>query len=208
VVAYHRSETFRNVVNAGFHAIQAAAAAVSSFIRGPLASAFHVVQAVAGAVIGFIRGHWQALVAILGGPFGAAIVLVIRHLGTLRNVAGAVLGFFRSQWNSVSGAAQHVLGWINAVISAVQSLIGWISKIHFPSLPSSIGGVHIPGLSGGLLTSVALPGGGSGVPSRGGGGQGRPMVVQVVLDRKVLAQAVVAEDKDYTRQNGRGLFAT
>lgn len=185
VVAYKKSATFRAVVN----------------------GAFNAVKVVAGAVVGFIRDHWKMLIAFIP-VIGPALFLVITHLKTLRNVAGAVLGFVHDKWQTVANVIKSVWGWIQQVISAIGDLISKIEGIPSGIL-DKLGSVA--GSVGGLFGHVAggVGGGFGGHPVAVGGGGGRPIVIHthVMLDRRELAQALQSYDKDYRRQNGRGLFA-
>ncbi len=237
VIAYKKSETFRNIVNGAFSAVKHAAAAVSDFIRGPVVGAFTRIKNAAGAAIGFIRNHWQALLVFLGGPIGAVIVGVINHWDKLRSAVATAVGRIkslaegmadkiRSVANAAAGPLGRIAGFFQNIIDKVSQLIGWISRIHFPDIPSPGSGVpFVPGIAGGTSNFrgglalvgergpelVTLPRGSHVTPNHrlraaslaGGGG---PMVVQVVLDRKVIAQAIVREDKDHRRNSGRGLF--
>jgi len=160
VIAYKKSETFRNVV---------------------------------GGVIDFVSNHWKMLLALIP-VIGPIIALAATHFKTLRNAAGAALDFVASKFQAVVNIAKTLYGWVQSVVGAIQSLVTAINNIpSLPSLPSSIGGIHIPGLSGGLLGHAAT-----------GGGQ---TVVHLSLDGKVFYSAMVNQDKVSRRQTGRSLLA-
>jgi hypothetical protein len=65
VLAYKKSETFRNIVNAAFHGV----AKVVEF------------------VVGFVKDHWRLMISLMLGPFGIAIALISKHWNTIK--AGA-----------------------------------------------------------------------------------------------------------------------
>jgi hypothetical protein len=124
-IAYKRSETFRNIVNASLNSVAAAAAA--------LARAFGRVVDAARSAFGWIIDHWR-LGAFALGPLGAGIVLLANHFDRVRS---AGVGAF----NAIRGAVDAVARAIAAVVDAVKNLIAWLGRIHVPkiSLP------HIPG---------------------------------------------------------------
>jgi phage-related protein len=125
VLAYKKSETFRNIVNASLNAVKNAALALG---RG-----FQAVWQAAQSAWNWITGHWK-LAAFAFGPLGVAVVVIANHFDRVKQ---AGTGAF----NAVKGAVDALLRAINAVIGAVKSLIGWLGNIKVPkiSLP------HIPG---------------------------------------------------------------
>jgi phage-related protein len=231
VVAYKKSETFRNIVNGAFNAVRHAAGAVAGVLRGPLSAAFGVIRSVAGRAIDFIRDHWKIIVAVIGGPVVAAISLVATHLHTVRNVAGSVLGFMGDKWQSVIGPIKRVWGWIQNVIDKVSSLVGWIGRIDWPSPPSWLGDLagKIPGIATGTTSArgglalvgergpelVNMPRGSRVWPAGetrnmlGGGGAAQPLIVHnhIILDGREIGVSVQRFDGDYRRRHGgRGAF--
>lgn len=117
---------------------------------------------------------------------------------------------------------------IQYVIDLVQKLIGWISRIRFPKPPKWVG--KLAGATGGVLGKIPgfasgtsfAPGGAAWVGERGpelvnlprgssvtpnhrlavGGGSSQPLLVQVVMDGKVLAQSLVKRERDTGRPIG------
>lgn len=144
-----------------------------------------------------------------------AIKIVIIALDKLTFVIGKVADVVKwiaehskGAFNTLKSAVQKVANVIGAIVAPILSALGhvrdaieWILD-HLPDIPSP---------------SDILGGGSSSVPSRGGGGRTGPpvkkppatdsVVVNLVLDGKVLETVMVKRNKDYRRQNGRGLFA-
>lgn len=83
VVAYKKSETFRNIVN----------------------GALNKVRDVASAVFGWFKDHWKLLLAILTGPFGLAVAVIVKN------------------WDKIKGAATAALDFLKRVVSAAFSAI-------------------------------------------------------------------------------------
>jgi phage-related protein len=127
VIAYKRSETFRNIVNSALNSVAAAAHA--------LGRAFTAIADAARAAFGWIVDHWR-LAAFALGPLGAGIVLLANHFDKVR--AAGVWAF-----NAIRSVVDGLASAIRGVIDAVQSLISWLGRIKVPkiSLP------HVPGLN-------------------------------------------------------------
>jgi phage-related protein len=220
VIAYKKSETFRNIV---------------------------------GGVADFVRKHWQLLLAIIAGPFGIALGLLIKHFDKVRAVAvgafnlirGAVVGVINVvrplvEWlrdrlgnpavraaivNALVSPFNAVRGVIMTVIGAVRTLINLIRSI--PSPGDVIGGIagHLPGLAAGTRNFrggialvgergpelVNLPRGSDVVPLRPGAGAamrvGAPTVMHFhfgnyVGDRRELIKTITQEVDRIARGNG------
>lgn len=124
VVAYKKSETFRDIVSGAMNGVKSAVKALDS--------AFDAMKNAALAAWNWITDHWKvALFAF--GPIGAAIYVISENFDKVKAAGQAAARVITSAWNKVQAAIQ-------AVIDAVASLIGWIGKIKFPKIP------HLPGL--------------------------------------------------------------
>jgi hypothetical protein len=128
---------------------------------------------------------------------------------------GAAWGFFTSAINASIGAIKSVIHWIKkipshipflgSIMHAIGSAAHWATTSDVHATKRAQGG---PVFGGGSVI-VNLPGGSNVIPnnrlgdvrpigySREGGGHDRPIVVQVMLDRKVLAQGVARANQDY-----------
>jgi hypothetical protein len=118
VIAYKKSETFRDVV-------QGALGVVKSVVNS-LGAAFETVQRLASAAWNWIASHWQAALFAFG-PLGVAIGLIATHFDTVKSAAGNAA-------NIIAGAIRGITSAIESVIGAVQSLIGWLGRIHVPKI--------------------------------------------------------------------------
>jgi hypothetical protein len=113
-------------------AIVAAWNAAYSFISG----IFRSIQSIAMGVFNWIRGNWPLLLGVLTGPFGLAVAMVIRYWApisgffagivgaigrTVSGVVGAITTPFITAFNTVKGAIQ-------AAVSYIQGLIGNLSS--------------------------------------------------------------------------------
>ena len=93
VILYKKSETFRRIVNASFAAI----------------------KVVARAVADFILKHWKAIMIIMGGAVGAALVLIITHWTQFKNIVVGIIRFVMQHWRLLI-ALIPVIGPVIAVV--------------------------------------------------------------------------------------------
>lgn len=93
VVAYRRSETFRNIVQAA--------------MRGAVI-AFNWVLDKVRQLVGWIRGNWPLLLAIITGPIGLAVRFVLQKWDEIRSgvvsKTQALIGFLRGIPGRILGA--------------------------------------------------------------------------------------------------------
>lgn len=113
VVAYKKSETFRNIVNGALHGVAAAARAVAGWFAGPFVGFFKAgwdgVTAGASAVGSFFSGIWNGLKA------GASAI------GTFFSTT--VPGFFTAAWGVIRGAFMAGVTAITAVLTVLWNAI-------------------------------------------------------------------------------------
>lgn len=88
VIAYKRSETFRNIVN----------------------KAFGAIAKTVGAVVGFIKDHWKTMLAILAGPVGLAVLLIVKHRDKILAAFGAAKDWLAGKWNAVKDLVAGPVG--------------------------------------------------------------------------------------------------
>lgn len=101
-----------------------------------------VSSAVVGAVrfvVNFVKAHWPLLLAIIAGPIGIAVLLVVKHWARIMSATSSAFKFVRS---AVSSA-------VNAARSAVSSAVGGIVSI-FRGLLGRIRGA-LSGAGGALV---------------------------------------------------------
>lgn len=113
VVAYKKSETFRNIVNGALHGVMVAARAVAGWFAGPFVGFFKAgwdgVTAGASAVGSFFSGIWNGLKA------GASAI------GTFFSTT--VPGFFTAAWGVIRGAFMAGVTAITAVLTVLWNAI-------------------------------------------------------------------------------------
>jgi len=93
------------------------------------------------AVFGWIADHWQLLLAIIAGPIGGAVALIITHWDTLKSAAQAV-------WN-------FLVGVFNGIVSAVSAMASGVIGF-FSAVASFIAGVFTSAVSGAVSAVIAV----------------------------------------------------
>jgi hypothetical protein len=189
-------------------------AGVNAMAKGAVA-AFKWVKDAAIVAFNWIKQNWPLLLTILGGPFGAVAVVIIKHFDTIKGAAGKVLGFFKQvagyiggafagAWNTAAGAVKGVTNAIQSVIDTAKSVTKLGGKAlkfaekFIPGAGAQMGGTVMHG--GSVLVGEAgpevvhLPSGSQVIPNHAlraasvGGGGGR-VVVPVYLDKRQIALA-------------------
>ena len=153
------AQAVANAFVAAWDAIKSGAQAVANFA----VNAFNMIKGAAESVIGWIKGNWPLLLAILTGPIGIAVALIVKNWDKIRDAAEAVWTAIKNGWNAaIDGIKASVSGLgaiLSAPFSAMQSAIQWvIDKVN--ALISALGRIHVPhiDLPGplGALTRTAM----------------------------------------------------
>lgn len=177
VVAYQKSETFRNIVDGAFAAVKVAAAAVVGFFTTKIPAAFGKVREVAGNALGWVKKNWPLILGILTGPIGLAVVAVAKNWDKIKAGAGAAKDFVTEKFNKLltfftglpSRMTRAVSGLFNGLKNAFTDAVNYvIDKWNGFSLsiklPKVLGGgsigidtPNIPHLAkGGIVTGPTL----------------------------------------------------
>jgi len=93
-------------------AIKRAVGAAAGFIGTQLGR----ISGAAAGVLGWIRGHWPLLLAILTGPIGLAVLLIVRHWNRIK--AGAV-----AAWNGIVAFIKAIPGRITSALGNLGHLL-------------------------------------------------------------------------------------
>lgn len=95
VIAYKKSETFRNIVNGAFAAVKSAASSVATFFTSSVPAAFEKVKSAASATLGWVKSNWPVILGILTGPFGIAAVAIAKNWDSIRDGGAKVVEFIK-----------------------------------------------------------------------------------------------------------------
>ncbi|MUG24772.1 phage tail tape measure protein [Paenibacillus macerans] len=120
VVAYNKSETFRNIVNGVWESIKKAFSATMSFFTD-------TVPAVFGKIINFIKTWGPKFLIAITGPVGWAVALIVKHWDQIKAwtiaVFTAIKTWLVSTWESIrsaiSNAVTGIWTWIVSTWSRI-----------------------------------------------------------------------------------------
>lgn len=159
ILAYKKSETFRNIVNGAFGAVKAAGVAMwdglqAAFdgIKNAISSigsfASNMKSKVTGAfgdVVDFIKGVPGKITA-LGGKFkDAGSAVMNKIIDGIKSAAGFISGIASSIWNAVKGLLNGAIDKINGALEFT---------VHIPAAPDvHINAPNIPHLARGGITT-------------------------------------------------------
>ncbi|WP_370420329.1 hypothetical protein AB8O64_19730 [Streptomyces sp. QH1-20] len=104
VLAYQKSETFRQIVQGAWAGIQAAASTAWQWIKG----AYDGIVSGAGAVIGWLGANWPMLLAILTGPIGIAVGLIVKYWDEIQAA-------FVAAWQGVRETGDAAMTWVSGL---------------------------------------------------------------------------------------------
>lgn len=174
IIAYKKSETFRNIVNGAFGAVKSVAQSVAGFFTKQIPAAFDRVKSAASSVLGWVKSNWPKVLAVLTGPIGVAVLLIVSNFGRIKEAAskavawvktkfGDMVGYFRSLPGKLkgifSGLWDGLAGGLKSAINSVLHLPLTIPKIntHIPGVGTVGGQTLIPALAkGGVVTGPTL----------------------------------------------------
>jgi phage-related protein len=108
IIAYRRSEKFRNIVNGAMNGVKDAAHAVTRWFTRSFVPFFtDTIPNAFGTVVRWVRRNWPVILAVLTGPIGLATLFISRHWDTItrafRDAKDWVTGTFKRAWSAVSG---------------------------------------------------------------------------------------------------------
>jgi len=118
VYAYKTSDKFRAIVDGAFHAVQAAA----SF-------AFN-----------WVKKNWPLLLAIVPGPIGLAVLLIVKNFDKIKSVAGTVLSAITSTFGKVISFFQDLPGKVKSAIGNAASTLVQKGKDFIAGIVSGVTG--------------------------------------------------------------------
>lgn len=130
--------------------------------------AWDLIKGAVKGVFNWVKKNWPLLLAILGGPIGLAVALIIKNFNKIKEVAGKVWEWIKGTFSTIGDVASGIFrgavngvistaeGIINGFIRAINGAIGIINKIPGVNI-GKIGELNIPKLAeGGIVTSPTL----------------------------------------------------
>lgn len=125
ILAYKKSETFRNIVDGVFDAVKGYVEVVVDYLKGPLMAAWDIISGAIDAISALIRGDfgaaWEGLKTMIGGVVDwiktTILALPILLLGYARDIGTAIVNGIVSgvatlgemTWDAIKGVAGYLL---------------------------------------------------------------------------------------------------
>lgn len=117
------------------------------------------IKAAAEFAWNWIKSNWPLLLAILTGPVGAAVVLIIRNIDTIKKGFSTALSSIKTVWNSAPGFFSGVVSNIGTIFNRVRGYV----KSAFDKAVSAIKSIDWTGIGVNIIKGI-----GGGIASMGG----------------------------------------
>ncbi|MEV7091149.1 hypothetical protein AB0O07_35710 [Streptomyces sp. NPDC093085] len=114
-----RSKTVQAVVQ---KAMQVMGQVMSATMRAGSAAIGWVVNA-AKRMFSWLKANWPLLVAILAGPIGIAVLMIVKHWNRITSAVGAVRNAIVSKWNDAMGFLRGIPGRISKLFSGLAATL-------------------------------------------------------------------------------------
>lgn len=232
VLAYKKSDKFREIVDKAFSKVKAVAESVASFFTTKVPAAFEKVKSAAETALGWVKDHWPVILAILTGPFGLAVLAISKNWDKITDGATAIIGTVKDKFNGLVGFFKGLPGEIGGIFSGLWTGIaeslkdGLNSVLHLP-ITIPVIDTHIPGIGkiggqtliphlakGGVVTSPTLAligeaGPEAVIPLNGRYGVGGGNVYQITVTAPVgsqpaeIGRELVSHIEAYEQAGGR-----
>lgn len=207
IYAYKHSETFRDIVQGALKDVS---------------GAFKAVMDVVKTVFDFLVAHWQIVLAVVMGPFGVAIDILVDHWHTFRDAVVDV-------WNTIEPILKDMLKAVETLVKPLGDVASAASKVGGAAggilskgakllgfdqggmVPGAVGKAMAAVVHGGemvlpadALTNTISP---PGLPRGGGGasGAGGDTYITMMLDGNVFGTAVVKASQRNQRRTGQSI---
>lgn len=187
---------------AGVIAILAALGVDFDDVKRIAKAAWNGILGAGRAVFNWLRANWPTVLAILTGPFGLAVLAIVKHrdkiVGFFRSVPGAIRGFFSGLARTIAGPFESAFRMVKRVWNSTLggfgfSFGGWDPPGPGPKVPGfsfripsmHTGGI-VPGAPGQEQLILAMAGERVSRPGASGG--------SIIID---MRGAIVADDRQF-----------
>lgn len=151
----------------------------------------------------FIKNNWQTILAVLTGPIGIAVGIIIKNFDTIKNAVQSVWNWITGAFSKIADIGTSILkGAVNSVIGFAENTInGFINLIN-----GAIGAINkIPGVNIGKIGTLSIP-----RMAEGGIVKARPGGILANIGEGGQDEAVIPLDQldDIAGGSGRGVNIT
>lgn len=141
VLLWKHSETFRSIVTGVWNSVKDAVSAVVDWFRGVpgmFQSILNGIKSAFSSVVQFVKDHWMLLIAIILGPLGIIIGLIVRFWPQITAAFQAglaiIAGIWTGFWNTFGGIITAVFQLIVAVIQLWLAIIGLAIRLAWMAI--------------------------------------------------------------------------
>lgn len=106
------------------------------------------------AVLGFVREHWPTILAILTGPIGLAVLLIVKKRDAIMDALRGLVGFVKKLPGMLAGAARGLWSWLTDGLSAA---LGGATDFAL-GIGKKLANAIIGGLNDMLPNKISIPG--------------------------------------------------
>lgn len=136
VVAYQKSETFRNIVNGAWSAIKIGVSATLNFFT-------ITIPAVFNNILAFIIQWGPLVLAVVTGPIGMVVYAVVKYWDQIKaktiGIFNSVKSFLTSVWTSIVGSISNSVTSIWTKITTIwNQVIGFLQGINLFEIGKNI----------------------------------------------------------------------
>jgi len=110
IIAYNKVGWFRDFVDKAWDDV---------------VGAFNVLKDAAKAVFDWIKTNWPLLLAVITGPFGLAVLVIVRNWDAIKDGATAVWQWVTDKFNAI---VSFINGLGSTLGAAINSVITWLKK--------------------------------------------------------------------------------
>ena len=91
----------------------------TTFFQDLWTSAWSTITSAASLTFDWVKTNWPLLLAIITGPIGLAVLMIVNHWD-------AIKGAFSAGWNVIVGGASSAINW---VVGGFNNLVGFVAGL-------------------------------------------------------------------------------
>lgn len=129
----------------GIIAVVVLIATKTDFFQKLWSKSWGLIKGAVSAVFGWIRSNWPLLLAILTGPFGLAVLAIIRNWDRIKSGASSVVSFVKNKFGALVSFVGGLPGKISRAVSGAFNAIPNGFKAAVNAVISAIRSFGIPG---------------------------------------------------------------
>jgi phage-related minor tail protein len=150
VIAYKKSETFRNIINGAWAGIKQGFAATMNFFKVTVPNVFN-------GILGFLKRWTPVILNVILGPIGLLVGLVIKHWGAVKagtiQVFTSIRDWLTSTWRSITSGISSAMGSVKTTIAGAWNSVWTIIQEVGTKIGDTMTGVW-DGIKSGIISAI------------------------------------------------------